>query len=694
MSTQRRPFTSGVFAATAPLATLLAICCLAGPAHAQPSLDRSFEVQNYDPAIGPHQYITIESAAMPGKFDYGVALDVTYQQKPLSIFLVEGDKLKSENVVIDYQSTFFLHGFFGYTTKGLLGNYLFKQLQIGLALPIYVQSGELDVSGYPMPASTPSEVRGFGLGDLRIQLKTSIWRLLNEKLRFALSTTITLPWVGDIPNYRAENNFIGEANVTIRPKAIVEFAHKDLRTAANVGFLARVEEARFFSTEVGHQFMYGVGGQYTFWKGAGLRLSALAEVFGRNGLSTELDENPLEVDAGMRVAFNWGLSATVGGGAGIIKAVGSPLFRVFLGLQWAPERTDSDNDGVVDYQDKCPGQKEDKDGFKDGDGCPDDDNDGDYIPDTRDKCPNKAEDKDGFQDEDGCPELDNDGDNIPDKQDNCPMHKGPQKHKGCPADMLDRDGDTIPDNRDKCKNTPEDKDGHEDDDGCPDPDNDNDGVCDPIEPIQENLDKYVKVCKGKDKCPDKAEDRDGFKDEDGCPEPDNDGDGFCDDNPVIQKHLDRYVDQCVGKDACPMKPETINGVDDIDGCPDKGQPDVKITPKQIVLRRRIRFRRTKTEFRKPSKVILQQIALHLRFKLDTFKKLVIVGFVEPRMRSSKAKRVSTAWAKAVKDYLTKYGIPADKMVAKGLGGAKPVYTGRSRSRSRRRNRRVEFYFIR
>ena len=57
----------------------------------------------------------------------------------------------------------------------------------------------------------------------------------------------------------------------------------------------------------------------------------------------------------------------------------------------------------------------------------------------------------------------------------------------------------------------EDKDGFEDDDGCPDLDNDRDGVPDE-----------------KDKCPAQAEDRDEFEDGDGCPDDDNDKDGVAD----------------------------------------------------------------------------------------------------------------------------------------------------------------------
>ena len=67
--------------------------------------------------------------------------------------------------------------------------------------------------------------------------------------------------------------------------------------------------------------------------------------------------------------------------------------------------------------------------------------------------------------------------------------------------ILDRDGDGIPDDLDKCPDEPEDKDGFEDDDGCPDLDNDKDGIPD-----------------AKDACPNEPETVNGFEDEDGCPD--------------------------------------------------------------------------------------------------------------------------------------------------------------------------------
>jgi hypothetical protein len=53
------------------------------------------------------------------------------------------------------------------------------------------------------------------------------------------------------------------------------------------------------------------------------------------------------------------------------------------------------------------------------------DRDGDGVPDDVDQCPDLPEDKDGIQDQDGCPEDDADGDGIPDDQDACPLVAGP-----------------------------------------------------------------------------------------------------------------------------------------------------------------------------------------------------------------------------------------------------------------------------
>jgi len=117
---------------------------------------------------------------------------------------------------------------------------------------------------------------------------------------------------------------------------------------------------------------------------------------------------PLEAIAGViaKPHPRWSLYAM--GGAGLTNGVAVPDFRVLVGVRYAVglpgkggER-DGDSDGIVDSQDRCPNEPEDRDGFEDQDGCPEPDNDKDGIPDDVDECPDDAEEPGG--DGDGCPD--------------------------------------------------------------------------------------------------------------------------------------------------------------------------------------------------------------------------------------------------------------------------------------------------
>ncbi len=104
--------------------------------------------------------------------------------------------------------------------------------------------------------------------------------------------------------------------------------------------------------------------------------------------------------------------------------------------------TDTDGDGIVDADDRCPNKPEDADGFADDDGCPDLDNDGDGLSDLQDACPMEPEDLDGTLDHDGCIDPDDDGDGIADVDDICPnapeTFNGLDDTDGCPDEALTR----------------------------------------------------------------------------------------------------------------------------------------------------------------------------------------------------------------------------------------------------------------
>ena len=119
--------------------------------------------------------------------------------------------------------------------------------------------------------------------------------------------------------------------------------------------------------------------------------------------------------------------------------------RLSLGIKFG--YPDSDDDGVADRSDKCPGTS--KGTAVDAAGCPLD-TDADGVTNHLDKCPDTP--KGVAVDAAGCP-LDTDADGVADYLDKCPdTPKGVAVDAaGCPPDS---DGDGVADHQDKCPGTP------------------------------------------------------------------------------------------------------------------------------------------------------------------------------------------------------------------------------------------------
>jgi OmpA-OmpF porin, OOP family len=183
------------------------------------------------------------------------------------------------------------------------------------------------------------------------------------------------------------------------------------------------------------------------------------------------------------------------------------------------------------------------------------DADGDQVVDIVDRCLSEAEDRDGVDDDDGCPDR-NPGD--------------------------DEDGDGIPNYEDACFEVAEDRDGVNDEDGCPETEKDADGdgvvdVMDACEDAPEDKDNFQDldgcpetdndkdtIIDFVDRCPDAPEDRDGWKDDDGCPEADNDEDGVADADDMC-----RNVAGPADRSGCPTQDADNDGVADAsDQCPE------------------------------------------------------------------------------------------------------------------------------
>jgi outer membrane protein OmpA-like peptidoglycan-associated protein len=315
------------------------------------------------------------------------------------------------------------------------------------------------------------------------------------------------------------------------------------------------------------------------------------------------------------------------------------------------------------------------------------DSDGDGLYDDEDECPTDPEDPDGFEDQDGCPDHDNDEDSILDVDDECP-------------------------------NDPEDLDGFEDENGCPDPDNDGDGVLDvddecpdtPGLPERAGCPEKDRDGDGildeEDQCPDDPEDKDGFQDADGCPDHDNDGDGLLDAEdkcPLEPEDKDNFQDDdgCPDPDndgdgipdvddKCPLQPETMNGVDDEDGCPEDTK--VRITKTKIEILEKVYFDTNKATIKPRSYGLLDEIAQVLKQNAQ-ISKLRVEGHTDSRGSEKYNQDLSERRAASVRQHLVeKGGISADRLVSKGFGESQPI-ADNSKKAGRDQNRRVEFLIL-
>ncbi|MBO6934397.1 MAG: OmpA family protein [Deltaproteobacteria bacterium] len=294
-------------------------------------------------------------------------------------------------------------------------------------------------------------------------------------------------------------------------------------------------------------------------------------------------------------------------------------------------------------------------------------------------CDGEVEDIDGFEDDDGCADPDNDEDGILDERDDCPDEA-------------------------------EDVDGFEDDDGCRDYDNDGDGVLDardecPLEaePPGGNGDGCPNdhpdadgdgIEDSADRCVEEPEDRDEFEDEDGCPDLDNDEDGIADG--ADRCPLEAGVAENHG---CPDTDRDEDGVPDrIDNCPDepgtaerqgcRAPQQVRIEETQLVITDKVYFAHDSARILGRSNRLLDNIAAVL-VNHPEIEHVRVEGHTDSSGARDHNVELSLQRAQAVMAYLVGKEVAAERLEARGLGPDRPV-ADNDTAEGRAQNRRVEF----
>ena len=214
----------------------------------------------------------------------------------------------------------------------------------------------------------------------------------------------------------------------------------------------------------------------------------------------------------------------------------------------------------------------------------------------------------------------------------------------------DRDGDTIADTADRCPDQPEDRNGRDDEDGCPDADTDADGLLDVV-----------------DGCREQPEDRDGHEDEDGCPDPDNDRDGVLD-----------------VEDGCPA----VAGVPEAGGCP---KPAEFSEEGSLIVLDRILFETNRAVILPESVPHLQAVEALLRERTEV-SKLRIEGHTDSTGPDARNQQLSEQRAAAVRAWLVEHGVAKERLVAYGCG-EKHAIAADDTEQGRAQNRRVVFQVV-
>jgi OmpA-OmpF porin, OOP family len=248
------------------------------------------------------------------------------------------------------------------------------------------------------------------------------------------------------------------------------------------------------------------------------------------------------------------------------------------------------------------------------------DRDGDSYLDPDDRCPDDPENFNGVQDEDGCPERE------------------------------DTDGDGVLDDGDSCVLEAEDKDSYLDLDGCPEVDNDLDGL----------LDTH-------DQCPNDPEDPDGFQDEDGCPDLDNDQDEVPDLTDQCPNEIGSKTTEPLG---CPVKPALA-----------------MITDCEVRITQQIFFEFNRDVIRPISFPVLDAVADVLGKNPKV--KIEVQGHTDNVGSAAYNRDLSHRRAQAVKMYLAAHGVAPDRLTSQGYGFDRPLAPNDSAD-NRALNRRVQF----
>ena len=313
---------------------------------------------------------------------------------------------------------------------------LFDRLEVAVGVPLV--STSMGPGGLDVGVEDGAGESAAGLGDVRLVVRGRLLGPHVDEAGFGLglSAEVTVPTGGDA--------FMTDGGATFLPRLIVDYRDgAGFAVAVNAGYRMRPAVA-VDDLVIDDELRLGLGAEVPV---GAFGLAFVAEANAGFGLGdSAYDEGGIasrEVQAeglgGLRWRSTGGWVVSAAAGSGMSQGYGAADFRVVFGVTWnaaVASPIDEPMVAAVKNANRDPWRDEVKvPVVPPARGAPvpsevfdaivlaDPDTDVDGIMIPADQCPDEPEDRDGFQDEDGCPDPDNDADGILDAADKCPDAK-------------------------------------------------------------------------------------------------------------------------------------------------------------------------------------------------------------------------------------------------------------------------------
>jgi MYXO-CTERM domain-containing protein len=283
----------------------LAVLIASGAASADPS---ARAINRYHAAAPDSAWFALDSAAFTGRRDVAIAVVSDYAREPLDVYDAGDVRARVvRNALV---------GHLGVSVT------LFDRLRLsGAAVMATWQDGSASIyNGIHLPAPT------FAFGDVTLAGDVRVLGAPGDALRVAVGVQVTTP-SGQRTSYMSDASFAGE------PRVVVAGSLGALEYAGSASAYLR-RETMFAGLQFGSELRYGgaIGARLLDGKLLiGPELFGAASIDGSTSVGT-----PLELQAGAHYAVSEQLRIGLGGGFGVINAVGEPHWRALVSLRWTP----------------------------------------------------------------------------------------------------------------------------------------------------------------------------------------------------------------------------------------------------------------------------------------------------------------------------------------------------------------------